>query len=513
MKPSIQSRKTTAVFFIGLLVASFALGPVPNAFGVVPPPDGGYPNFTTAEGTKALQHLTSGAGNTAVGWYSLFSAKTASFNTALGAGALALNTSDENTATGVAALLLNTSGFQNTATGALALLDNDTGSDNTATGFQALSQNTIGTNNTATGANTLGSNTGGSGNTAMGNLALGFNTTGGSNTAVGVGALLHNTTFSDNTAVGTEALFNNSGSSNTAVGSGALTNNTSANDNTAVGFQALLNNSNATGNTATGALALLSNTTGAGNTANGDRALRDNNGNGNTATGAGALIDNTSGSNNTASGAGALLSNTAGSFGTAVGQNALLNNSTGSGNTALGVGAGTSVHTADNVICIGSVGAEVSNSCFIGNIFGVTSPSGTGVFINSSGQLGTTTSSRRFKERIRPVDKASEALFSLRPVTFHYKEELDPGAVEQFGLIAEDVERVNPDLVVRDKDGKPYSVRYDQVNAMLLNEFLKEHATVQELKKEIAELKAGLQKVSAQIGTKTPTMQPVQNGE
>src|SRR4029077_5422315 len=125
-------------------------------------------------------------------------------------------------------------------------------------------------------------------------------------------------------------------------------------------------------------------------------------------------------------------------------------------------------------------GANVSNSCFIGNIFGATSAGGVAVFINSSGQLGTATSSRRFKEGIKSMDQTSELLFALKPVTFRYKKEIDPAGTSQFGLVAEDVEKVNPNLVVRDKEGKPYSVRYDQVNAMLLNEFLKAHRKMEE---------------------------------
>jgi hypothetical protein len=141
----------------------------------------------------------------------------------------------------------------------------------------------------------------------------------------------------------------------------------------------------------------------------------------------------------------------------------------------------------------------VSNSCYIGNIFGVTSSGGAGVFVNADGKLGTMTSSQRFKEEIRPMDRASEVLHALKPVTFRYKKEIDPQCKSQFGLVAEDVAKVNPDLIVRDKEGKPYSVRYDQVNAMLLNEFLKEHATVQELKKEITALIATVKQQAAQI--------------
>jgi Chaperone of endosialidase len=200
---------------------------------------------------------------------------------------------------------------------------------------------------------------------------------------------------------------------------------------------------------------------------------------------------------------------------------------TGSNNTAVGRSAGTSVTTADHVICIGAQvsGANVSNSCYIGEIFGVTSSGGAGVFINSSGKLGTATSSRRFKEEIKPMDKSSEAVLALKPVTFRYKKEVDSDGIPQFGLVAEEVEKVNPDLVVRDKEGKPYTVRYDQVNAMLLNEFLKEHrkneqqeskieeqeAKIARQEKQIEALTAGLQKVSAQLELKKPAPRTVLN--
>ncbi len=213
-----------------------------------------------------------------------------------------------------------------------------------------------------------------------------------------------------------------------------------------------------------------------------------------------------------------------------------MNNTTGTGNTALGANAGQNVTTANNVICIGANGNNVDNSCFIGNIFGVTSSGGAAVFINSDGNLGTITSSRRFKEEIRPMEQASEAVFALKPVSFHYKKDIDPRGTPQLGLVAEDVEKVNPDLVVRDKEGKPHSVRYDQVNAMLLNEFLKEHraflkeqrkveaqgAIITQLKqdfqcklaeqqKQIEALIVGLQKVSAQPEASKAVPQVVNN--
>jgi Chaperone of endosialidase len=221
-------------------------------------------------------------------------------------------------------------------------------------------------------------------------------------------------------------------------------------------------------------------------------------------------------------GSGALFNNRTGIGNTAVGPFTLKHLQSGNGNTALGSGAGDGVTTATGVICIGIQGADVSNSCYIGNIFSANSSGGTAVFINSVGKLGTTTSSRRFKEEIKPMERISEALFALRPVTFRYKQEIDPNGAPQFGLVAEEVEKVNPDLVVRDKEGKPYSVRYDQVNAMLLNEFLKEHRKVEQLtrdfnsklveqQKQIEALTAGLQKMSAQLEANKPAPQVVNN--
>jgi len=287
-----------------------------------------------------------------------------------------------------------------------------------------------------------------------------------------------------------------------ANGSQTLRENITGNNNTANGFLALYHNT-ADGNTASGYGALGANTRGENNTANGIRALEINTiGNANTATGVFALFNNTSGSQNTA-----------------IGGAALANNISGVLNVALGDNAGGGVISATNVICIGHgvAGENVSNSCYIGNIFGVTSSGGTGVFVNSDGKLGTGTSSRRFKDDIKPMDQTSETILALEPVTFRYKKEIDPASKAQFGLVAEDVEKVNPDLVVRDEEGKPYSVRYDQVNAMLLNEFLKEYRKVQDLEATVARqqrqievLASGLEKLSAQIEVSNPRSRVVQ---
>ena len=346
----------------------------------------------------------------------------------------------------------------------------------------------------------------------------------GFNTAEGDGALQSLTSGTSNTAIGFDALFSNTtGSNNTAAGIGALGSNTTGSDNTANGFGALLLNTTGPNNTAVGFEVLFANTTGFENAGTGSRALFANTtGFHNTAGGFSALVRNTTGNHNTANGDDALSANTTGNFNTTDGAHSLENNSTGSANTALGFGAGNNVTTAGNVICIGSgvVGANVNNSCFIGSVFGQTSSGGAAVFINSSGKLGTITSSRRFKEEIRPMAQSSEVLFALKPVIFRYKKEIEPQKIPQFGLVAEDVEAVDPDLVVRDKDGKVNTVRYEAINAMLLNEFLKEHRTVQELKQEISALAATvkeqtaqIQKVSARIDASEPAPQITLNSQ
>ena len=302
------------------------------------------------------------------------------------------------------------------------------------------------------------------------------------------------------TAFGDGALEANQGNNNSAFGHSALRGNIFGRQNTAVGAFALRKNDLCDGNTATGFQALFSNNT---------------NGNRNTATGQSALQNNDRGSNNTATGVAALFRNTNGDNNTAIGFSSLDQNTTGSFNVALGTGAGSGVITADDVICIGRAvsGANVNGTCFIGNIRGVHTQNANAlpVVIDGAGQLGTVASSERFKKDITTMEKASEGILSLRPVTFHYK--TDGTSTPQFGLIAEEVAKVNPALVLPDKEGKPYTVRYDAVNAMLLNEFLKEHQTVQELKKQVAELTAGLQKVSAQLELSKFAPQTVSNNQ
>jgi hypothetical protein len=381
---------------------------------------------------------------------------------------------------------------------------------NTAEGQSALASQSTGIYNTAVGIYSLLSLTDSNFCTGVGAGTLLVNTA-DENTATGAGALFSNTTGSGNTANGTFALFSNTTSSgNTAIGDRALLSNTEGVSNVAVGFEALSQNTTVGHNVAVGSQALFANVGGLENTAVGDQAL----------------LDNTGGFFNVAVGGAALLSNTAGNDNTACGGGALTG-TTGNDNTALGFQAGILATTGSNNVYIGSGMSGVageSNACYIASIFGQTSVSGIPVLINSSNKLGTATSSKRFKEDIKSMEKTSEALYALRPVSFRYKKEIDPASTSQLGLVAEEVEKVDPDLVVRDKEGQPYTVRYDQVNAMLLNEFLKEHQAFLEEKSKVQRLEAALdavnqrlkeqeakiERVSAQVETSRPGPQVVQ---
>ena len=449
-----------------LAFACFTFLPVARA--VSPSPGGCYPGLTTAEGCNALFSLATGQGNTAIGHVALFSDTTGSWNTGVGAVALGFNNGDFNTAVGAAALLHNATGSDNTANGALALLFNTDGSDNTAMGFSALYSNTHGFSNTATGVNALYSNTEGHNNTASGRSALTFNLNGSDNTATGVSALHNNSSGSANTANGVSALLHNTmGGSNTATGDNALSSNITGNFNTADGVESLFHNDGGDGNTAGGYHALFNNTSGTAD------------------------------------------------FNTAYGYQALLNNTTGFGNTALGYAAGIGVHTAINVISIGVGGDDVDNSCFIGNIWNQIG--GTqAVYVNSAGKLGFQASSRRFKDEIKPMEQASEVIYGLKPVSFRYKASIEPTRPLCFGLIAEDVEKLSTDLVTRDDDGKVNSVRYDQVNAMLLNEFLKQHHAfveeqrrVKDLEATVAQQRNGMEVLAAQLKEQVAQLEKV----
>jgi trimeric autotransporter adhesin len=463
-KSTIHSGAVPRWGMIAVLLVCFCF--LPKGQAINPPPDGGYPGGNTAEGQNALLGLTSGTFNTAVGFLSLTNDTAGQFNTAVGAGALFANVGDsssgvgvENTATGAAALLSNTTGFANTADGAFDLLVNSTGSFNTANGVDALRTNI----------------------------------TGNSNTAIGADALFSNTIGTANTAIGARALFSSTvGTENTANGFNALQSNITGNSNTGIGFNALMSNTAGTNNTANGVSALSSNTTGGGNVA----------------VGTGALFHNDIGNTNTALGDSALASNLA-TDNTAVGADAGFVATTGRGNVYIGAEM-TGV-------------ADESEHTYIRNI-NTTNVSGGGtdtVTVNlATGLLGHLTSSRRYKEDIKPIDDASEVLYRLNPVSYRYKREIDSTQSPAFGLIAEEVAEVDPALVAHNSGGQPESVHYEMVNAMLLNKFLKEHRAVQELKsvvakqeaaaaeqqKQIEALTAVLQKVNAQLATASPSL-------
>jgi trimeric autotransporter adhesin len=446
---------------IALILACFAVSP--SVLAVVPAPDGGYANGTTAEGTQALQNLTTGSGNTGIGWRALFSVGAASNNTGVGAGALALNNANNNT----------------------------------AVGFQTLSTNTGGDHCTGIGSQALFNNTFGSGNVGVGFRTLYANTTGNRNTGMGYRSLARTDTGSDNTAVGYNALYNNrggSGAENTAVGSNALFSTRGSPENVAVGFNALY-----------------------ATTVNGFSGYS-------VAVGSQALQSATTGGDNTAVGWDALGFARTGTDNTAVGWSAGIGYIGGESNN-ISIGAGVAgIGGESNTIRIGDnlPSTARASACYIGGINGQTATGGTAVYIDTTGRLGTITSSARFKHDIKPMGDASETVLGLKPVTFRYKKEIDAQQIPQFGLVAEDVEKVNPNLVLRDANGNVNTVRYEAVNAMLLNEFLKEHrkvekleATVAQQRKDfgtaVAELKGQIQKVSAQLELNKSAPQTVVN--
>jgi hypothetical protein len=385
--------------------------------------------------------------------------------------------------------------------------------------------------NTAEGTDALLNLSSGIANTAVGNNALRQNTTGSWNVALGSGTLASNTTGNFNMAIGTDALTKNTANFNLAIGFRVGFMNTTGNHLTGIGAGALQNNTTAGFNTAIGADALHDNTIGGGNTAIGADALHDNTvGGGNTAIGADALAGNTIGGGNTAIGADALAGNTIGGGNTAIGSGALPNNTTGNDNIALGNAAGLLLTTGDDNIDIGNngeagdfdtirIGSSVQGAIYLAGIAGqFVGAGGTTCYVDNDGKLGVFLSSRRFKTDIADMGAASEALLALRPVTFHYKPELDKTCTPQFGLVAEEVAKVNPDLVTRDAKGELTTVRYEAVNAMLLNEFLKEHKKTEELEATVASLittvkeqAAQIQKVSAELQASRPAPLTVNN--
>ena len=302
----------------------------------------------------------------------------------------------------------------------------------------------------------------------------------GQNTAEGQSALLHLAGGTYNTALGWASLgFNVTGNFNTGVGAATLLNNT-ASENTATGFQALFGN-----------------TTGGNNTATGYRALQ----------------DNTTGIYNTGTGLLALANNTEGDGNTATGYRALHDNTTGNNTTGIGYYAGHDI-TGDGNVCIGANvfgTAGVDNTTWIRNVYDSVATA-RAVYVNANNKIGTLASSRRYKNEISPMAKASEAIFSLRPVSFRYKKEVDPTSLLSFGLIAEEVAEVDPDLVTPDRDGKPETVRYEAVNAMLLNEFLKEHKAFLEEQRRVQKQEATISQLKSTVAEQNATIAQQQKG-
>ena len=343
------------------------------------------------------------------------------------------------------------------------------------------------------------------GNTAEGQNALLSLTSGLYNTGIGIFSLLSLTDGSFCTGVGAGTLLANTADENTATGAGALLSNTAGSLNTANGAFALFSNTTGDGNTASGMQALFSNSVGEANTATGFQALNLNTaGVQNTANGNQALFANTTGAFNTAIGVQALISNITGDHNTALGEQALFTNTTGDSNTAIGDAAGTFI-TGDGNVCVGAgvtgVAGE-SDHTYIRNIDTTAVNGGTADFVMvdlSTGLLGHLISSRRYKEDIKPMDKASEVLFALKPVTYHYKEDIDQAQSLDYGLIAEDVAKADPNLAIRDGKGQIENVRYNAINAMLLNEFLKEHRKVQDLEGTVAQQHKGIELLTAQL--------------
>jgi HAMP domain-containing protein len=319
-------------------------------------------------------------------------------------------------------------------------------------------------------------------------------------TAVGYQALLSNTSGSENTALGYQALQNNTdGTDNTAAGMGALDKNTSGSYDTASGYQALYSTTSGSDNVAMGYAALYRNTTGSRNTVSGDYALYTNvTGVDNTAFGYQAMIFGTNGNDNTAVGMDALAEVESGKGNIAVGKNAGYNINGGDDNIDIGDDGDDSLGESDT-IRIGETVGPTQTTTYIAGIENATISQGTAVYIDGNGQLGVKSSSERFKQDIESMGDASDVLLSLRPVTFQYTPAIDPKCTPQYGLVAEEVEKACPDLVIHDKEGKPYTVRYDAVNAMLLNEFLKEHRVVEEQGQTIAEQQKEIRALTASV--------------
>jgi len=494
-------------------------------------------SFNAAFGYGALLINTTGGLNTAVGNAALYNNIGGANNTAVGGDALIYNNGSNNTAVGELALYSNSSGANNTAVGQGALYSNIT-SGNTAVGQNAMNANTTGAQNTAAGTLALAANSTASFNAAFGYAALQANSTGALNTAIGNAALLNNTNGFNNTAVGADALLSNNGANNTAVGELALYDNTSGIDNTAVGAGALSSNSTASNNVAVGQAALNKNVTGALNTAVGAGALTNSSGANNTGLGSGAASLLAIGNANTAVGSFALGNAAITSQNTAIGYSAL-NGAFGGNNIALGYLAGSNITSANNTISIGSAGVNDNGAVSIGdnatsiNLGGGGStesftaygavyfpdmgnfgPVGSSlpVYVTSTtGQLFYQSSSRRYKDDIRDMGEASSGLLRLRPVTFHYKKGSPVGPeLLQYGLVAEEVAGIFPEIVVRNGSGQVETLDYTKLTPMLVNEVQKlngqvtaqqdrlrtQERQISSLEERLAEVEAALDRVA-----------------
>lgn len=451
------------------------------------------PGIAAAAARSDHTHATTGTDNTAVGSSALASNVAGGANTALGANALQHATAGGLTAVGANALRLNTTGAGSTGVGTTALLNNTTGSSNTAVGNAAAYGNTTGSRNTAVGHSALTLNVSGNDNVALGYMSQ-FTGNGSFNTSTGVGTLRDNISGSQNAAFGFEALRSTTnGGSNTAVGYSALAANTTGVSNTAVGRIAALQNTTGSRNVALGETALLSNVSGNLNVATGHRALENNvDGDENVAVGPLVLLANTTANRNVALGASALDTVTTGGANIGIGYRAGSGVTSGTGNIYVGAQApGNESHTI-------RIGTTITSAAYMGGISGATSSAGVGVFVNASGQLGTLTSSRRFKEEVGPLDASVLGkVHALTPVQFVYTAPYDDGSRQiQFGLIAEEVADRFPELLVRDADGRPQTVRYHLLTPLLL-------AEVQRLERERAAQDERLRALEATVAALT----------
>ena len=417
-----------------------------------------------------------------------------------------------NLAIGAQALATNTIGYENLGIGSYALYANTTGQYNTAIGAYALFANQTGRGNTAVGTGDLSFSTGNA-NTGIGSYALWRNTTGNNNTALGYYALLRYQTPGNNTAIGANSMIGqftqssptaqkdfsiNTGANNTAVGAATLTVNTAGGANSVLGTNAMTANVTGSYNSAFGIETLAANTVGNYNAAFGAAALQNSvTASQNTAIGTGALRSDTTGRGNSATGFLSLYGTTTGIGNTAVGSSAGVNVATGNYNTYIGYGVAGFTSADQYVTRIGVTTIDPSNpgspTTFVGGIYNSGVTGGLPVYVTASGQLGFSASSERYKTDIRTLQKAGDRLKGLRAVSFHVRS--DPRGALQYGLIAEEVDRVYPELVIRDASGTIQGVRYDELAPLLLGEVQQQAVVIAELQAQNADMQRQLAKV------------------